>query len=113
MSQIWRGRSPKDRAGAGPRRDRPPASAADGGHGPVGLDEVRVADAVTAALAPHLAAHQAEQLVVGGALAQRATQVGLGRREEAVAHLPVRREARAVTGSTERCADAGDDADRL
>src|SRR5690606_41000473 len=64
-------------------------SAADRRHGAGGLQERRVVDAVAGALAPHRRPPQLDDLVVGGAGAQRRAQVGLLAGEQAVADLAV------------------------
>ena len=86
-------------------------SAADGGHRPVGLEERRVVDAVAGALAEHRDDPALGDLLVGGAGAQRRTQVGLLAGEQAVADLAVGGEADPVAVAAERPGDRGDDAD--
>src|SRR3954452_11854272 len=79
------------------RRPEPPASttasydavsATDRGHRPVRLQEGRVVDAVARLLGSYGETHQPRELVVGRAVPQRRTQIGLRAREQAGAELP-------------------------
>ena len=62
-------------------------------------------------LAPHLALDQGGEVLVGGAVAQRAAQVDLAAGEQAVADLAVGGQPHPVAGGAERRGHAGDDAD--
>src|SRR5256885_16707853 len=87
--------------------DRRRLSAADHGHGAVGAAEALVADVVLQLLLPRRRADDLLQLLVGGAAAQRAAQIGFDRGEEARAEGALGGEADAIAFGAERPPDRG------
>src|SRR5690554_5133242 len=94
-------------------RSRAAESAADRAHRTARLQETRVVDAVTGALARERAPDRRSDLLVLAALTDHGAQVGLVLREEAVAQLTVGREAHPVARSAEWRRHGRDDADRV
>src|SRR3954470_12286204 len=87
-------------------------SAADLRHRALGLDEPGLVDVVLELLAPDRLAHDACELLVARAVAQRPPEVGLVQREQARPQAAVGRQANAVAVRAERLRDGGDEADR-
>src|SRR5438067_5660339 len=92
--------------------DRRRLSAADHGHGAVGAAEALVADVVLQLFLPRRRADDLLQLLVGGATAQGAAQVGLDRGKEAGSEVALGGEPNAVALGAEGLADRVDKADR-
>src|SRR5215469_1521935 len=88
-------------------------SAADGRHGPGGLQEIWVVDAVTWQLAGNAALPAADEIIIRCPGPHRRTQVTLRRSEQAVPHLTVRGQPDPVAGCAERPRHRADHAHRL